>query len=94
MDGLIYQKIVGFKEDLSGPQHTPSLLADSSLSSSSDTDESGDSESDNDDAEDKGSKFVNSARPKNESMDSKKVMKKYVLKFHFSDARKKNQERI
>jgi len=66
-EDLIYQKIVGLKDDLSGPQNTPAILQDddSDCSNSMSEDESvGSNER---------SKFFNSARPKNEDAESKKV---------------------
>lgn len=68
-ENLIYQKLVGLKEDLFGPQTLPSILhSDSDIT---DTDESkSESESDHD----KLGKFINSSRPKNESVEDKKVI--------------------
>lgn len=66
-DNLIYHKMVGFKEDLSGTQNKPSLLeSESEKSEASEIDS-------NTDDEETGSKFVNSARPKNETTEDKKV---------------------
>lgn len=66
-EDLIYQRIVGLKDDLSGPQNTPTILknddSDSSISIS---------ENESDGSEEK-SKFHNSARPKNEDSESKRV---------------------
>lgn len=60
--------MVGLKEDLSGPQEKPSLLNSSDESDTYDT-ESEDKSSD----ENKLSKFVNSARPKDETNEDKRV---------------------
>lgn len=66
-EDLIYQKIVGLKEDLSGPQNTPAILEDDDCDSMASFSEEG-SENFNDK-----SKFTNSARPKNEDSESKRV---------------------
>lgn len=72
-EDLIYQKIVGLKEDLSGPQNTPVIL---------ENDDSSDgtycSSGEESDGSNEKSKFSNSARPKNEDADSKRV------RFYFS----------
>jgi len=67
-EDLIYQKIVGLKDDLSGPQNTPAILKDHD----SDDTSSSTSETESIDCEEK-SKFSNSARPKNEDAESKRV---------------------
>lgn len=59
-EDLIYQKIVGLKDDLSGPQNTPAILEDDD---SDDTNSTSENESIGSDEK---SKFSNSARPKNE----------------------------
>ncbi|XP_050420622.1 serine/threonine-protein kinase RIO1 [Adelges cooleyi] len=70
-EDLIYQKIVGLKEDLSGPQNIPTILEnDSNVSSSA-------SETESDYSEEE-SKFINSSRPKNEDVESKRLRKKQV----------------
>lgn len=85
---LIYKTLIGLKADLSQPAETPEILADKYEKDKEDTRvESDDSEdsntSDNEtDSETESeneikSKFVNSARPRNESLESKKV--KYVF---------------
>jgi len=68
-EDLIYQKIVGLKDDLSGPQNTPAILEDDD---DSDDTNSSTSEKENTDSDEK-SKFTNSARPKNEDAESKRV---------------------
>jgi len=67
-EDLIYQKIVGLKDDLSGPQNTPAILEDDD----SDDTNSSTSEKESIDSDEK-SKFSNSARPKNEDAESKRV---------------------
>jgi len=69
-EDLIYQKIVGLKEDLSGPQNIPSILENNN-----DNDDSANSisEEESNDSDEEKSKFTNSARPKNENADSKRV---------------------
>ncbi|XP_063221197.1 serine/threonine-protein kinase RIO1 isoform X2 [Bacillus rossius redtenbacheri] len=75
---LVYKTITGLKADLSGPQTVPEIL-DGTSSASGDDSSSGDRASDGtDDDEDPGSKFRNSARPREESPDSKKKRKKAV----------------
>ncbi|XP_050545817.1 serine/threonine-protein kinase RIO1-like [Daktulosphaira vitifoliae] len=69
---LIYQKIVGLKDDLSGPQNIPAIL-DNVISSAS----SNISDFDNESSEET-SNFVNSARPKDEDLESKKLRKKQI----------------
>lgn len=66
-EDLIYQKIVGLKEDLSGPQNIPVILEND------DSDGTNSSSSEESDGSDEKSKFSNSARPKNEDADSKRV---------------------
>jgi RIO kinase 1 len=67
-EDLIYQKIVGLKDDLSGPQNTPAILEDD------DSDDTNSSASENESIDsDEKSKFTNSARPKNEDAESKRV---------------------
>lgn len=66
-EDLIYQKIVGLKDDLSGPQNTPAILEDDCDDTNSST-----SEKESIDSDEK-SKFSNSARPKNEDAESKRV---------------------
>lgn len=74
---ILYHTITGMKPDLSGPADKPAILEDGSDDSSSE-----DSECD-----DKGSKFVNTARPKGESLEEKKERKKAV-----KDAKKEKRE--
>jgi len=66
-EDLIYQKIVGLKDDLSGPQNTPAILEDD------DSDSSNSISEDESVGSNEKSKFSNSARPKNEDAESKKV---------------------
>jgi len=67
-EDLIYQKIVGLKDDLSGPQNTPAILEDD------DSDDTNSSTSEKESiGSDEKSKFSNSARPKNEDAESKRV---------------------
>lgn len=86
---LIYKTLIGLKADLSKPAEAPEILADKhkkdkNTEKESDTcsfsEDSDNSESENDSetkSEDNKSKFINSARPRNESPDSKKV--RYML---------------
>lgn len=86
---LIYKTVIGLKANLSEPMKTPEILADEcnksndNLNAESDTENSDDSGDENDSTSDTQDgntrKFVNSARPKNESLESKKVI--YFLSF-------------
>ncbi|XP_072766157.1 serine/threonine-protein kinase RIO1 [Anoplolepis gracilipes] len=83
---LIYKTLIGLKADLSKPAETPEILADKhkkdnkNIEDESDTcsSEGSDNSDSENDSEDNKSKFVNSARPRNESPDSKKARKKAV----------------
>lgn len=98
---LIYKTLIGLKADLSKPAETPEILANKHKADSGDTKEgsdastssedSDDSDSENEseiDSEDNKSKFVNSARPRNESPESRKVrfvfifLRNYVFLFN------------
>ncbi|XP_026683769.1 serine/threonine-protein kinase RIO1-like [Diaphorina citri] len=68
---LIYQNIVGLNADLSGPKLIPELLAQDK--DDEETGESSEGDSDSGSEEERGSKFVNSARPRDETAESKKV---------------------
>lgn len=84
---MIYKTLIGLKADLSKPAETPEILANkhkknnknieeenSSCCSSSEDSDNSDSENNSETkSDDNESKFVNSARPRNESPDSKKV---------------------
>ncbi|GLH03723.1 Serine/threonine-protein kinase RIO1 [Gryllus bimaculatus] len=67
---LVYKTIVGMKDDLSEPQKVPEILLNSGASSSSEDDAC--------DEETEKSNFVDSARPRDESPNSKKLRKKAV----------------
>lgn len=84
---LIYKTLIGLKADLSKPAEAPEILLDkhrkdkniekeSDTCSSSEDSDNSDSENDSENEDNKG-KFINSARPRNESPDSKKV--RYML---------------
>jgi len=82
---LIYKTLIGLKADLSKPAETPEILANKQKTDSESIKEGSDactSSEDSDDSENGGetdsednnkSKFVNSARPRNESPESRKV---------------------
>nr|XP_012221732.1 PREDICTED: serine/threonine-protein kinase rio1 [Linepithema humile] len=87
---LIYKTMLGLKSDLSSPAKVPEILENkhnkdrtSSFNSDSENSED-DSEDDSEDNSETGSeefeksKFVNSARPRDESPDSRKIRKKAV----------------
>lgn len=76
---LYYQTIVGLEEDLSRTKLVPDILKsekeESSSGSSSEEEEESEYESANEEADgSEATKFVNSARPRNESSDAKKVL--------------------
>lgn len=83
---LIYKTLIGLKADLSKPAEIPEILANKHKTDSKSTKEGSDvctssEDSDNSDSEnesetgseDNKSKFINSARPRNESPESRKV---------------------
>lgn len=85
---LIYKTLIGLKADLSKPAETPEILANkhktdnknikegSDANTSSEDSDDSDSENESEtgsENDDNKSKFVNSARPKNESSESRKV---------------------
>lgn len=86
-EDLIYKTLVGLKADLSKPSETPAIIADKSKKDSENNDseeEEDDVSSDSNDSDEENSsdknesKFVSSARPRNESPESKKARKKAV----------------
>jgi len=90
-EDLIYKTLVGLKADLSKPAETPEILVNKYKQGNGDMKIENDSSEDiaNSDSEinseiesenENKSKFVNSARPRNESPESKKV--KYVLFYY------------
>lgn len=67
VNDLVYKTLVGLKADLSGTVSKPEILEDT------------DDESAEDEEEEEGeSKFVDSSRPRGESVDEKKARKKAV----------------
>jgi RIO kinase 1 len=66
---LNYANVTGIKPDLSGPKQVPDILDNSIVDGSSSDEASG--ESDSEDGEKK--QFVSSARPRDESPNSRKV---------------------
>ncbi|XP_033230984.1 serine/threonine-protein kinase RIO1 [Belonocnema kinseyi] len=89
-ENLIYKTLVGLKADLSMPAKIPEILATKDRSNKSDEDgvtsSSDEEDSENSDLEDysedsegnKISKFINAARPRNETSENKKARKKAV----------------
>ncbi|KAG7199152.1 hypothetical protein KM043_018041 [Ampulex compressa] len=85
-EDLIYKTLIGLKADLSKPIDTPEILtkhhldenkkkeADNSTEEGDDSDDNSDVES----GEENESKFMNAARPRNESPESRKARKKAV----------------
>uniref|UniRef100_A0A1E1X4L5 Serine/threonine-protein kinase RIO1 n=1 Tax=Amblyomma aureolatum TaxID=187763 RepID=A0A1E1X4L5_9ACAR len=69
---ILYHTITGMKSDLSGPAEKPAILDASS--GESESSESGSEDEENSD--EKESKFVSTARPKDESLEEKKERKK------------------
>lgn len=74
---LVYTTVTGIKSDLSGPQQIPEIL-DNTVENSSSNDS--DSTSNDSDSEEDKKQFVSSARPRDESPNSRKV-----CSFHFND---------
>lgn len=72
---LTYMKIAGFNEDLSGTVDKPNILQECEIS---EPESESTSVEDDDDDDNNGTKFKNSARPRDESPDSKKARKKAV----------------
>ncbi|XP_014238803.1 serine/threonine-protein kinase RIO1 [Trichogramma pretiosum] len=80
---LVYETLVGLKSDLSAPASVPKLLEKKyqktyQTSDSSDYNDSDDTKSEDDEEDERKSKFVNSARPKNETTEEKKARKKEI----------------
>ncbi|KAL4713585.1 hypothetical protein ACJJTC_005070 [Scirpophaga incertulas] len=73
-ENLIYKKIAGFNEDLTGTVDKPDILNNNKNDSQSESESSSDDENDNENE----TKFVNSSRPRDESPASKKARKKAV----------------
>lgn len=69
---LIYSTVTGIKSDLSGTQQKPDILDDSS---GDDSDEGSSNGQSDDNGETDKKKFVSTARPRDESPNSKKVFK-------------------
>lgn len=90
VNDLIYKTLVGLKSDLSGTVQQPEILKIESdtveQNNSSDTCISDDDSSNEDDLQEKG-KFVDSSRPKHETLEEKKARKKAV-KMAQADKRK------
>ncbi|XP_012525080.1 serine/threonine-protein kinase RIO1 [Monomorium pharaonis] len=89
-EDLIYKTLIGLKADLSKPAETPEILANkhktesknkkeaSDTCSSSSDDSDSENESETDSGDNNKGKFVNSARPRNESPESRKMRKKAI----------------
>ncbi|XP_049874737.1 serine/threonine-protein kinase RIO1 [Pectinophora gossypiella] len=69
---LMYKKIAGFNEDLTGTADKPGILQEDEICSGSEGSD------DDDENGDKGTKFKNAARPRNEDAETKKARKKAV----------------
>lgn len=89
---MIYKTLVGLKSDLSKPINTPEILS-KDLKKTNNMEEKDDLSEDIDDSENEISeeedvmeneiKFVNSARPRHESPDSKKVIQlSFIIYLH------------
>lgn len=78
MDELVYKTIVGLKGDLSGTAQNPEILKQDSENESNDSDSESSKSSDDLDetTQDIESKFVDSSRPKHETIEEKKSRKK------------------
>lgn len=84
-EDLIYKTLVGLKADLSKPICTPEILtkaqtstSDIEANNSSDESDNSDEDENSEQGNENETKFVNSARPRNESPESKKARKKAV----------------
>nr|XP_003706867.1 PREDICTED: serine/threonine-protein kinase RIO1 [Megachile rotundata] len=84
-EDLIYKTLVGLKADLSKPICTPEILtkvdkdtSDVEANNSSDESDHSDEDEDSEEGNENETKFINSARPRNESPESKKARKKAV----------------
>ncbi|RWS28454.1 serine/threonine-protein kinase RIO1-like protein [Leptotrombidium deliense] len=77
---ILYKTITALKPDLSGPCLKPSLFSNHSESSVSESDSGDQSNNSDEDSETEQSKHKSSARPRNESPDSKKQRKQAVKK--------------
>lgn len=86
-ENLIYKTLIGLKPDLSKPIDTPEILSknlkeidntEKKNNSSEEIDDSEDENSEEENTAENESKFVNSARPRNESPNSKKARKKAI----------------
>lgn len=73
---LVYKTLVGLKADLSGTVQKPEIL-DSKDEEDSGSDSESNSDEDSEDSDEK-SKFVDSSRPKHETIDEKKARKRAV----------------
>ena len=77
---LLYTTVTGIKSDLSGPQQVPDILERQSTSSEPTSSDGSDTE----DEEGNGvKKFISSARPRDESPNSKKVFLKMISNIYF-----------
>lgn len=73
---LIYSSVTGIKADLSGTQQVPEILDNSTKPEDEESDSgssSGDSGDESGSEDENGKKFVSSARPRDESPNSRKV---------------------
>ncbi|KAF7410381.1 hypothetical protein HZH68_004762 [Vespula germanica] len=85
-EDLIYKTLIGLKADLSKPNETPDIITNKSKKNIVDNDAKEEEESicsesedtDDESSKENESKFVSSARPRNESPGSKKARKKAV----------------
>ncbi|XP_068618207.1 serine/threonine-protein kinase RIO1 [Battus philenor] len=77
-DDLTYKKIAGFNEDLTGTVDKPEILQEDKVNENDEESESGSDSSSNEGGDEKQGKFKNSARPRDESPESKKARKKAV----------------
>ncbi|XP_020296212.1 serine/threonine-protein kinase RIO1-like [Pseudomyrmex gracilis] len=107
-EDLIYKTLIGLKADLSKPAETPEILANkykahnknikeqSDICCSSESSDISNSEYDSEIEimDDIKSKFINSARPRNESPESKKIRKKTVKKQQAENRKTKIKKHI
>ncbi|XP_031340794.1 serine/threonine-protein kinase RIO1 [Photinus pyralis] len=90
---LVYKTLVGLKGDLSGTVQKPEILDDVNEDEGSE-EESSNSAGTEEDSEDESSKFVDSSRPKHETVDEKKLRKKAVKEVQSEKRKQKIKKHV
>lgn len=91
---VLYHTLTGMKADLSGPSHLPELLDESSSDDDDNDDKVNESDGEGSSDEKYTSKFVSSARPRDESPNSKKERKKAVKEIQREKRKQKMPKHI